>query len=255
MRKLALLAVVLMPLVSGCISHTCDVPTVTIDWTLRDSGGFAWTCNQAGVVYVDVYIGNNFQLLNLPCNNNGAVIDVSGIPPGTYATTVEGLGLGPDGVTYVIYDRALFNVTVGDCGGNQNLAVLAEGTLEIDYHFTAPDQCHGGSMWFALRDDTTGQDIYVVDGITMPASWRDHYACYACDPIVPTLCVGTPLNVPVPYGPYTLRGIQEVVNPLTSPLSVYEMCTPSSFSINAPGTTFFTPPLLQPTSPTAPPCF
>ncbi len=242
MRKLALLAVVLLPLVSGCVSSTCEVPTVTIDWRLQDLAGNPSSCAGVGVTYVDIYIGTA-GVLTYNCADGGAIIDVSGFAPGSYPVTAE--GIDADGKT--IWDRALFNITVGDCGGSQYFPVLGEGTLEIDYHFAPDDACHGGYMWFALMDNTTGQDISVVD-MASTDYWKSYYGCYSTTS-------GTPLSFPVPYGPYTLRGIQEVVNPLTSPVSVYEMCTPSSFTINAPGTTLFTPPALTATPAGAPACF
>jgi hypothetical protein len=248
MRKLALLAVVLVPLVSGCVSRTCDIPTVSIDWRLQDPDGIPWGCFAASVAYVDIYIGTA-QPIRYNCSSGGADIDVSGFAPGSYPVTVEGVDV--DGV---IIDRALFNVRVGDCGGSLYSAVLAEGRLEIDYHFAPVDACHGGYMWFALQDDTTDQDISIVDAATPVAPpdytvWQNYYGCYSS----PTS--GTPLRFPVPYGPYTLRGIQEVVNPLTTPVSAYEMCTPSSFTIGAPGITLFTPPALLQTLSGAPACF
>lgn len=243
MRKLALLAVVLLPLVSGCVSSNCDVPTVTIDWTLQDPAGSQWSCSAALVTYVDVYVGNA-GALRYNCSAGGAVIDVSRFAPGSYPVTVE--GVASDGTT--IYDRALFNVTVSDCGNRQYFPVLAEGTLDIDYHFAPTDACHGGYMWFALKDDTTGQDISVIDAASSDY-WKSYYGCY-------TAVSGTPLRFPVPYGPYTLRGIQEVINPLSaSYYSAYEMCTPSAFTINAPGMTTFTPPSLLATSTTPHTCF
>jgi hypothetical protein len=247
MRKLALLAVALVPLVSGCVSSTCDIPTVTIDWRLQDPDGNSWGCGAASVAFVDVYIGTAHSI-RYNCSSGGAVIDVSGFAPGGYPVTVEGVD-----VNGLILDRALFSVTVGDCGDHYYVPVLAEGRLEIDYHFAPADACHGGYMWFALRDDTTGKDISIIDAATpvVPPDyvvWQTYYGCYST-------AGGTPLRFPVPYGPYTLRGIQEVGNPLTSPVSLYETCTPSGFTISAPGITSFTPPDLLQTLPGAPACF
>jgi hypothetical protein len=254
MRKLALVAAALMPLLGGCVASTCDLPTVTIHWQLQDTNGTGLTCTQRGVAFVDVYIGST-QPVRFNCADYAGVIDVSRVGVGTYSTTVEGIASDE-----TILDRARpFSVSVGDCGDQPYYPVLGEGLLNIDYHFAPVDACHGGSMWFALRDETTGQDISVVDAATpvVPPDytvWQTYYGCYACDTSVPPVCQGRALRFPVPFGPYTLRGIQEVVNPLTAPVSAYEMCTPSSFTVNAPGTTFTPPDLLQ-TLPGAPACF
>jgi hypothetical protein len=249
MRKLALVAAALMPLLGGCVASTCDLPTVTLHWSLQNYDGSRRSCLAASgtldpdIAYVDVYIGST-QPLRFNCTDYAGSIDVSRIAVGTYTTTVE--GIASDGVT--IIDRARpFDVSVSDCNDHSYYPVLGEGLLDIDYHFAPVDACHGGSMWFALRDETTGQDISIIDGNSTDY-WKSHYGCFSTGG-------GTPLSFAVPFGPYTLRGIQEVLNPLTAPVSAYEMCTPSGFTVNAPGTTTFTPPDLLQTLPGAPACF
>jgi hypothetical protein len=242
MRSLALAAVALLPLLGGCIATPCDVPTATINWTLQDPGGVSWGCGAAGVTMVDVYIGNATRPITFPCAAYGGVIDVSGLGLGTYTTTVEGLDASGN-----IIDRAQFNLSVNSCGGTSYFPVLAEGMLEIDYHFAPVDACHNGSMWFALQDDTTGQDIFRIDANT-PASRLDDYPCYST-------ASGVPLRFAVPFGSYTLRGLQEVQNPLTAPVSVYQECIPTRVSVYSAGTTTFTPPVLTATLPGSPACF
>lgn len=243
MRKLAILAAALTPLLGGCVASVCDVPTVTIHWQLQDANGAGWSCYTAGVSWVDVYVGGG-RGVRFPCSDGVGVVDVSGLAPGAYPTTVE--GIASDGKT--IYDRALaFDVTVADCGNAVYYPVLGEGTLEIDYHFAPTDACHGGYMWFALRDETAGADISIIDGNSTPY-WQTYYGCYSVGG-------GTALRFPVPFGPYTLRGIQEVANPTTAPVSLYEMCSPSGLSVLAPGLNVFTPPSLTATAPGAPACF
>jgi len=231
MNKLALAAAALLPLVSGCVSSTCDVPTVTIDWALQDVNGARWDCGAAGVAYVDVYFDGTNWSARYDCAAGGALIDVSGFAPGAYPVTVE--GIGSDQAT--IYDRAQFNVSVQECTGSAYYPVLGEGQLEIDYHFS-PDVCHGGYMWYALYDEVAGQYISAVYFDTQPASWKDYYGCYST-------AGGTPLSFPVPYGRYTLAWIQEVMNPL-APLEadvnpVQQACVQPPVDVTGPGTTFY----------------
>ena len=256
MRKLAILSVALLPLLGGCVSSTCDYPTATIHWSMQDPNGYPWPvtpsdplgCVAAGITDVDVYIGTASPV-SFPCSAGGAVIDTSRFAPGTYSTTVEGVYVDPATSLATIYDRAFFNLTVSECGNQDYYPVLKEGILEVDYHFAPVDACHGGSMWFALYDETARQDISIIDGNSDPY-WKSYYGCYST-------VSGTPLSFPVPYGPYTLRGIQEVVNPLTTaPVSVYELCTPyQAPPVVTPGITRFRPPDLLPTLPGAPACF
>jgi hypothetical protein len=226
MRKLALVAAALMPLLGGCVASTCDLPTVTVHWQLQDTTGTGWTCTQAGVAFVDVYIGST-QPVRFNCTDYAGSIDVSRIAVGTYSTTVE--GIASDGVT--ILDRARpFNVYVGDCGDHSYYPVLGEGLLNIDYHFAPVDACHGGSMWFALYDEVAQNYISAVD----PSStnyWKAYYACYSTSG-------GTPLEFSVPFGSYTLAWIQEVQNPTTSPNPAWQACVQAPLDVNGSGTTF-----------------
>jgi hypothetical protein len=242
MRKLALLAIATLPLLGGCFVQPCDVPTASIAWTLQDTSGQAWACSNAGVTTVDLYIGSAGPV-SFRCADDQGVVDLSAFAPGVYPATLE--GLGADGT---IYDRAQFNVTVGDCGGGRYYPVLGEATLNVDYHFgstAATDVCYGGGqgyIWFALWDEVAGGWLSRITTSSSTAfpSWRDHYAC------------GTSVQFPVPFGTYTLRGIQEVINPLTStPTAVAETCTATSVVVDHLGVgtvTYLTPPDLRPPS-------
>ncbi len=223
MRKLAILAAAVVPLLSGCVSNVCDLPTATFHWSLQDASGAPWGCGAAAVTYVDVYIGNA-RGVRFNCLDGAGVIDVSGFAPGTYPVTVE--GVAADGT---IYDRALpFNVAVGSCGGSAYYPVLGEANLNVDYHFT-PDVCTAGAyMWFALYDEVAGNYISVVDAGSS-AAWKTTYGCYSAGG-------GTPLTFPVPFGTYTLAWIQEVTNPLTSPAAVQQACVQPAFVVDAAGT-------------------
>jgi hypothetical protein len=244
MRKLALLALAILPLLGGCVSHVCDVPTAALSWTLQNTAGRPWSCADAKVTYVDVYIGTSFRLLSLPCTDYYAPIDLSGIPPGIYPTTVE--GIASDGTT--IYDRAQFDLTVAECGGGAYYPVLAEGLLNIDYHFGAPgtpsDVCHSASssMWFALYDEVAGQMISIID-LSSTSAWKTAYPC------------GSAIEFSVPFGTYTLDGIQEVTDPLGTPTSIWETCTPTTLDVNQVNVNVLTPPYLQATLPGAPACY
>jgi hypothetical protein len=227
MNKLALAAAALLPLVSGCVSSTCDYPTVTIDWALQDANGARWDCGTAGVTYVDVYFDGTSWSARYNCNAGAALIDVSGFAPGVYPVTVE--GVGSDQVT--IYDRAQFNVTVQECTGSAYYPVLGEAMLDIDYHFGVPgtpaDVCHGGSMWYALFDEVAQGYISSVELGSDPA-WKDYYSCG-----------GTPVTFSVPFGRYTLAWMQEVQDPLTAPVAVYQACVQPPVDVTGPGTTFY----------------
>jgi hypothetical protein len=233
MRTLALVAAALMPFFSGCVSNTCDFPTATLQWQLQDPGGTPWSCYQAGVAWVDVYVGTS-QPYRFPCTDGGAVIDLTPFAAGTYPTTVE--GVGSDLVT--IYNRARpLDLTVTSCGGGQYYPVLGEGLLDIDYHFS-PDVCTpGGYMWFALYDEVAGNYISTVNASTPVVSpdytvWQTYYGCYSTGG-------GTPLRFPVPFGTYTLAWIQEVVSPLASPAAVQQACVQPSVQVTSAGTTLY----------------
>ena len=220
MRKLAILAAALAPLLGGCVASTCDVPTVTFHWQLQDTSGNARSCASAGVYYVDIYFDGTNLSQRAFCADGGATIDVSGLAPGSYPVTVE--GVASDGS---IYDRSnAFNVVVGDCGNGQYYPVLGEAYLDIAYSLT-PNVCNGGYMWFALYDEVAQNYISVVDSASA-AAWKDRYDCPGV----------TPLTFSVPFGTYTLAWIQEVVNPLTSPVAVQQACRQAAFSVTSPGT-------------------
>jgi hypothetical protein len=239
MRKLALLAIASLPLLGGCVSQVCDLPTASFSWALQDTNGSGWNCTQAGVAFVDVYIGSA-AAVRFHCTDYGGTIDVSGLTPGRHPTTVEGVDS-----TGVIIDRAQFDVVVGDCGGTVYAPVLGEAVLQIDYHFGTPgtgaDLCYATAgtsfMWFDLWDDVAGQalsSITTATSTTYP-SWRDHYACGA---------LGPPISFSVPFGSYTLKGIQEVVSPISAPAAVAESCTPTTVTVDRFGVgrvTYLTP--------------
>jgi hypothetical protein len=226
MRKLTLLSAALLPLLAGCVSNTCDYPTATIHWRLTDTAGTNWGCGAAGVASIDVYIGDA-QPLRFPCLDYGVVIDTSRFAPGTYPTTLE--GIGADGL---IYDRAQFDLAVSDCGDRQYYPVLGEATLTIDYHF-APDVCHGGYMWFSLYDEVAFGPIASVNFDTLPASWKSHYGCWD------SANNGTPIQFSVPYGSYTLAWIQEVMNPQAALAAdvtpVQQACAQPTIAISGAG--------------------
>jgi hypothetical protein len=220
MNKPALLAAALLPLLGGCISNTCNYPTVTLQWSLQDLNGLSWKCGPAGVSTVDVYI-NDALVANRPCTDYGATIDVSHLAPGPYPVVVE--GLGADGY---IYDRSLpFDVSVGECGDSYAAPVLGEALLDIAYGFS-PNVCHGGYMWYALWDEVAGLYISVVDAAS--GAYRDDYDC-------PGLV--KPLQFSVPFGSYTLAWIQEVVDPLATAVPVQQACVQlPPLVVDGPGT-------------------
>jgi hypothetical protein len=248
MRSLALAAVTLLPLLGGCVATPCDPPTEVIHWQLQSYDGSSRGCLAASgssdpdIIYVDVYVNGSSRPLSFNCADGRAPLDMSGFAPGSYPVTVEGVGAGGS----IIYLRDQFNITVGQCGAGTDLAMLREGLLNLDYHFgtpgTAADVCYGsgtGYIWFDLWDEVANQAISSITtrtNATAPSP-RDQYAC------------GAQVEFPVPFGTYTLRGIQEVVAPLTAPLSVAESCSLTSATVDRLGTatvTYLTPPYLVP---------
>jgi hypothetical protein len=231
MRKLALLSVALLPLLGGCISNVCDYPTATISWRLQDADGNPWNCSAAGVTDVDVYFNGTRVGPHFACNAGGAVIDLGGIAPGTYEAIVEGTDSNG-----TIWNRSNpFTVTVSDCGDRRYAPVLGEGWLNVDYHFTGSggDVCHGGFMWYALRDEVANNWIRFVDASSVPVApdfiGKDYYGCF--DP-----AGGRALKIQVPFGTYRLAWIQEVLTPLTTPNPVQQACLQPVFQVSASGT-------------------
>jgi hypothetical protein len=254
MRSLALAAVALLPLLGGCIATPCDPPTLTFRWTQRDQNGALSDCITAGTPSVDVWIaGATHSVLagSFRCLDGVGTVDVSGFTPGGYTATVE--GVASDGT---IQDRGIFPVAVNDCGVALYAPELGQGLLNIDYHFgtpgTAADVCYGsgtGYIWFDLWDEVANQAIFSISTATstVPPSRRDQYAC------------GAQVEFPVPFGTYTLRGIQEVVAPLTTaPYSVAESCSPTRVTVDRLGNatvTYLTPPDLVPPAAGASACY
>jgi len=223
MNRPALLAVALLPLLGGCISSTCDYPTVTLKWSLEDISGASWKCGPAGVSTVDIYIGDA-PVVTRPCADYGAVIDVSAFAPGVYPVVVEGIG-----ADFYIYDRSRpFDVTVGECGDSYAAPVLGEALLDVAYGFSPTNVCHGGFMWYALWDEVAGFYISVVDAAS--GAYRDDYDCPG---------QVKPLQFSVPFGTYTLAWIQEVVDPLVTAVPVQQACVQPSVDVTGSGTTLY----------------
>jgi hypothetical protein len=240
MRNLALLSAALLPLLGGCVSNTCDYPTATISWRLQDANGGASTCAEAGVTDVDVYFNGTPVGPRFACTASGAVIDLGRIAPGTYQAIVE--GTGADGT---IWNRSNpFTVTVSDCGDRRYAPVLGEGWLDVDYHFgaagSAGDVCHGGAIWYGLYDEVANFYISGVDFNTVPVGpdyveYRDYYGCYTAASGA-TPATGRPLQIPLPFGTYTLAWIQEVFDPLSaSHAAVQQACVQPPFHLTSAG--------------------
>ncbi len=250
MRTLALLAITSLPLLGGCVATVCEPPTARFAWSLQDTNGSGWSCAQAGVAMVDVYIGYGVSPVTFRCADYGGTIDVGGFVPGRYPTTVEGVDSAG-----TIINRAQFDVVVGDCGGTLHAAVLKEAMVRVDYHFATPgtpaDACSGAGgstdvIWFSLWDEVASQPASVINAGSSSA-WKVAYPC------------GTAIEFPLPVGAYRLLGVQEVFNPLSGPTSVNETCggepaIPVDFT-SAGAVTSLTPAYLLPTNPAAPACF
>jgi hypothetical protein len=249
MRKLALLAIASLPLLGGCVSQVCDLPTASFSWSLQDTNGSSRNCGWAGVDIVDIYIGHGVSPITFNCTDYSRTVDVSGYAPGRYPTTVEGV----DSTTGAIIVRAQFDVVVGDCGGTVYAPVLKEAMVRVDYHFGPPgaDLCFGAGgstdvIWFALWDEVASQYASVIN-TSSSSAWKIAYPC------------GSAIEFPLPVGSYRLLGVQEVVNPITNPTSVNETCggeLPVSVTFTAAGAVkYLTPAYLLPTNPLAPACY
>jgi hypothetical protein len=229
MRSIALaLALTAAPFLSGCLAAPCDAPTVTIYWELADYlGNQNVSCNSVTTTWVDLYIGP-MQPVRVACTNYGTTIDVSNLAPGSYPVTVE--GIDADGTT--IWSRDQFPVSVGDCGGNATYTARpGEGTLALDYFYPVGGTCSGGYMWYSLFDVVAKQTISAIYG----ASSTTDKTRYLCGNYPPPPAYQ--IEIAVPFGTYELDWIQEVVNPTTTAVPVYQACGPISQAVTGVGVT------------------
>jgi hypothetical protein len=209
---------------TGCGSSSCD-QTLTIPWQLTDPSGHVWSCANAGVAFVDVYVNGVLQVNAAPCSNASATI--FGVPNDTHEVVVEGLDAGLH-----ILDRDEF-ITSAGCGGFTYPASAGEGVLNLDYHFTPADACGGAtSMWYRVTDVIANQ---VIDEIG--SSSGSDAASAACSVAGGNDVLGYTGLGTVPYGTYRLDYIEEVDSPLSSPLVLYQDCTSHQVDVVSPGPT------------------
>jgi hypothetical protein len=198
---------------------SCIDTQLAIAWELRDSAGnFNVSCGSVTTFFVDIYVAT-LPPVRAPCASHVATVDTSGLAPGSYVATVE--GIDADGAT--IWSRDQFSVTVGSCNPSYT-ARPGEGTLELAYAYPNGVGCSSGYMWYSLFDEVAGQTISAIYAGSL-AIFKTFYAC------------GDSVQVAVPFGTYTLDWMQEVQNPTTVPTPVMQACGPVRAAVSAPGVT------------------
>ncbi len=172
MRKLALLAVVLMPLVSGCVSSTSPDPgsgSATIYWNFQSfdyqiAGDFTATssgCLRAGVNEVDLTVrdvgGATVHYQSHFCQDatNGVPGAVVTLLPGSYSFEATAFR-GPDHYTAapVFSSTGTFTVANGlDTPVDTTLDVLSPQPLLVLYSENGTVSCSGvSSVNYAVSD-------------------------------------------------------------------------------------------------------
>ncbi len=220
MKRIAI-ALAAATLGTGCIVTTdgttsCAPTTLTVDWTFTNAAGVTQTCAQMGIASVDLFY-DGYSAGTFPCSNGYQIL--TNPVPGSHAIVVEGLDSGG-----AIIARDSYYATVNACGDSFTSANATEGFVRIDYTIAPVNQCGGGYMWFAIHDDVANVTAAVIDQTSL-ASDKTLYACGS-----------TTILFPLATGSYSLRWIQEVGTPTTTPVALHEYCTPTPFSIAGPGT-------------------
>jgi hypothetical protein len=203
MRRLALLLSAAL-LGTGCVvtADDCD-RTATITWDFTDAdGNFFTTCGQAGVNFVDVYVGSEGFRFSCVDASTGVV----GLPGGTPWITVEGVSAASfSDPGQIIYRDIVQAASV--CGDQLVDAHAAEQEVWIQPVYSA---CAAvpSYVWFSVIDDSTGAAVWGVDAASSIANKR-LYTCQA-----------DAIRTVLPAGPYTLDWIEERVEGPTTVFSV-----------------------------------
>ncbi len=212
---------------AGCAAP-CTAPALTISWRFDLADGTAGVgCAAAGVAKVSLWIDGQAAGLGMDCAQGAATF--GGLKTGPHGFTVQGLSAA-GAVLYQDWGT----LSVDGCGETRVALRPGAGYLRIGYA-TSTGLCWAagdglqlqGFMWYLVQDQTTGQAVSIVNATNAPAA----LACQA-DPAQATI------TVPLPWGLYSLRWIQDVRDPVSaSPVPVYQACTPLDVTLHAPGVT------------------
>jgi len=193
MKRIALLLAGAV-LGTGCFIDTCDSETLSIDWSLVDgSDNFGVACNSLSlsddVTHMTVWVDGYDETGLVSCGAGG--VTIGGVSTGNHQVVVEGYNSVGNVIT-----RGFATVDVGSCGDTARLVEVGEEWITI-----LPDTCVSGAdvLWFSLRDVTwpgLDYEIWARDASFL-TGWDD----FSC---------ATGIDVPVPYGDYTLDWIDEV---------------------------------------------
>jgi hypothetical protein len=207
MKRIALLVATVLS-GAGCVVDTCDPETLKVTWSF---GGAS--CATAGVNNVDVYVDGAVVANAVPCTDYGGT--VANLGSGYHDVIVEGF----NGSSIVSRDWATVNVA--SCGQTRFDALPGNGVIEF-----LPTTCSaaGHFLTYDLWDDTRPTS-YRIDADLPGTGWSALYTC------------GVGYSVNVPFGYYSLRGMEEVDS---TALTVYNThCGTIPGSVLGPGTSSY----------------
>jgi hypothetical protein len=226
MRHLLLAA---LPSLLAACGEPCTAPALTVAWRFDLAGGQRdATCQAAGVATVGLWLDGQPAGLDMACGQGAATF--TGLAAGAHAFTIQGRSAGGQ---LLQQDWGL--VEVGACGETRATLRPGAGWLRIAYATTS-GLCHAeddpdhapGYIWYWLEDRTTHQLVSRVDGSQAP----DSLPCR-------TEAGQAVVDVPLPWGLYGLRWIQDVRDPLSAPSPAYQQCAPTDppVTLHAQGVT------------------
>jgi hypothetical protein len=186
---------------TGCTVSTaspCNTGTLTVDWSLVAANGATnVACNSSqitsptgspvAVADLDVYVDGVPYATYVSCNNYSA--SMGGVPSGTHQVTV----LGFDLQNHVLV-RDSYPVNVAACSETFFTATPGQATVEF-----LPSSCEPTTTYldYELRDVTGTPPAYIFSSV-YPADAKP-FTCQS----------GTGVSLIVPWGDYSLTGMDE----------------------------------------------
>lgn len=213
-RAIPSLAAAAALVASGCTSRDCFAPLLNVYWdTFTDSTGRSFNCSDAGsgVAGIQVFVDNQAQFatpvkcIPFPVESPGVEgVGLADFLPGTYQVEVQGLDVNGL-VTYVAQTTAA--VPSNTCNVQVRVdtnPVAVTGTLDVAYSTSAACRTPTrGSpfnttfIWYQLFDQN-GQLASAADSTVNAQA-------------IPCASTNQAFTIPsLPFGNYTLRGLQEV---------------------------------------------
>ena len=240
--KRALLTLAAAVLGTGCYTsndHSCDVRTLTVDWTLSDAGGLPRSCAAMSVNTVDVYLDGYGPLTSF-CTDGTLTMDNSACTLAAGAHDVLAEGLDASGNIIV---RNWVNGVVVPTFGDQVAPTLdlTEGVASISYDATATS-CQSGYMWLAVTDDIASSAGPI---------WYDYVYDATDNPMAFPCASSSPILLNLPKGDHHLIWILDVANPTTTPATIAQDCTDYLIPIAGHDTEVVSPVLTAPGSASA----